>query len=218
MVGVTSGPRGRLRFAAGAWRLDDVADERALDAFRAWMADPVLAESLNRVPEEVGREQAAAIARRHDGRSAWLLFIRTAAEGVPVGYVSFSVDPTNGVATMEFVIGEAAHRGLSVMDAVAAALGDWVFGVQRIRKVCFHVRADNRVTVRWLSSNAVLEGRLRGDMVLPDGRVVDRLIFGIMPSEWALIGRKAGTGRSAGAPSARREHSPGARIGLRANR
>lgn len=211
---VTTGAGTRMRMQAGPWTVDDVVDEQAVAAFCAWAADPLLSESLNRVPEQVSREAALANIRRHDRRTSWMFFVRDPSRSITAAYVSMSVNRTNGVATMELIVGDPASRTSALMDHVAVAVGRWMFERQRMRKVVFHIRADNLVTARWLRRNAVLEGRLRGDIVLPDGRIVDRLLFGMMPDEWSAMRDRVESGDVA-IPRARREHRPGARIGLR---
>jgi RimJ/RimL family protein N-acetyltransferase len=214
MTAVTTGAGARIRMHAGPWTVDDAVDEQAVAAFRKWAADPLLSESLNRVPEEISREDALANIRRHDRRTAWIFFVRDPARSATVAYVSMSVDRTNGVASMELIVGDPASRSPALMDHVAVAVGRWMFERQRMRKVVFHIRADNLVTARWLRRNAVLEGRLRGDIVLPDGRIVDRLLYGMMPDEWAVMRDRVEAG-DVPAVRERRDHRPGARIGLR---
>lgn len=215
MSRVVAGPASLMRLDAGRWFVDNRLDEDAIEAFRRWAADPMLSESLNRVAEDLSREDVMSIARRHDQRTSWLLFARRVDSSEPVGYVSLVVDPTNGVAAIELIIGEPSARGLAAMDSIAGAVGAWAFERQRMRKVTFGIRADNRVTARWLDRNAVLEGRLRGEMVLPDGRIVDRLIYGMMPDEWRRMHDRVKSSSEILREAVRHQHPPGARIGLR---
>lgn len=105
------------------------------------------------------------------------------ASGMPLGAMALSaIDPINGKA--EFSLGFVRGQGTRcAMEALHFAL-DHAFRAMALRKLIFYVLPDNRRALDLLHRSAIaLEGRLRGELLLPD-RVADLLRFGLLREEW----------------------------------
>lgn len=174
----------KIQISSPHWTFDQVVDDVTISAFQSWMLDPVIAASMGRRRLNFTDQEIRAVEASHDNQTSWLFFMRTKAGGSPVGYVSIKVQSHNGTAHVDMISGDRDYHPLSTQLASLAVLGDWLFSILKIRKMVFHIRADNTMSRHILDKWATLEGRYREEFMLPNGKAIDHLRYAILASEW----------------------------------
>lgn len=172
-----------VRLAAEPWTLDDGLDDAAIAAMTRWLADPLVARSMNRDVTKARGDLIAGFRASLAGRG-WMMFLRETPGGRPVGYALVEVSPSNGVANLEFIVGEPDVDPRGALDATVLAIGPWLFEVQQVRKIAVQIRDANRAMRSWLEGVMTLEGVLRGNYVDARGRTGDVMVYGVLRSEW----------------------------------
>lgn len=119
-------------------------------------------------------------------RDLHALYLYTAQDGRPIGVVALSeIDRAFGTAGLWYVLGDKRHGGRGRTTLAARQLLRYGFEELRLHSIHAWAVASNRASVRVLEKCGFrLIGQRRRCHVV-DGALYDRLIFDLLPSEFA---------------------------------
>lgn len=96
-------------------------------------------------------------------------------------------------ASTTIFVGDKSWRGKGVQREVSGAVIDHYFRAFSIDRVTGYIAKTNTISIRnALALGYKLEGTLREDFVLADGTKTDRLVFGMLRSDWQQRGAGSG--------------------------
>jgi RimJ/RimL family protein N-acetyltransferase len=136
-------------FKCNRYFLRTIKREDASDRWAEWLADPWTIHVLNTSPVRIGKREIADYIKQFDQRSRLLLGIFEMGTRRHVGFVRIDLDGA-GVALVNAVIGEAAHRNRGATTDVFVALLDFLFDTVRVKQVRASVLLRNQVTLAYL--------------------------------------------------------------------
>lgn len=156
---------------------------------RRWMADPLVAGPMGRLPEDHPPERIAAYVARFDRLLDHLLVIRDKASNAPLGFAVIAIDGRNRIATITISIGER-RRGSDTqlaLSAAARAICAWVFETVGLRKLVVQVAQTNARTAAWVGERMTLEAELRDELLMQDGTTRTLYRYGMLRPEWDAL-------------------------------
>jgi ribosomal-protein-alanine N-acetyltransferase len=162
-------------------------DDGSTDLVAAWLADGANHQWLDFGGGlQVLTSAHLKIMRR---RELHLLMTFTPdSEDLPIGVVALSnIAPRFGTATLWYVLGDKRFSGHGYTTRAVSGLLGHAFHVLKLRAVNAWAADSNTPSIRILTRNRFrLAGRQRECHVI-EGRVVDRLLFDLLASEyWPL--------------------------------
>lgn len=93
----------------------------------------------------------------------------------------------NGMRTASetIYVGELPWRGKGIQLEVSSAIIDYCFITYPLKRITSYIAARNVVSIKnTFALGYKLEGTIRNDFLLSNGESVDRLIFGMLKSDW----------------------------------
>jgi diamine N-acetyltransferase len=161
-----------------------LAREEMMQDYHRWETDPATVVGFGArwpVSWEVFQARFRSI---HTSSHYQLFEVITAADGVPVGTTSLSVDQSVNSAEFTLVIAPE-HRGLGYAAEATALTLDWAFGIASLSAVWLEVLAPHTPAVNaYLKAGFRTAGRLR-DAALWHGKRVDKLLLDCVPDDLA---------------------------------
>lgn len=136
-------------FRCNRYFLRTIKREDASDRWAEWLADPWTVHVLNTSPVKLGKSEIADYIKGFDQRSRLLLGIFEMGTRLHVGFVRIDLDG-GGVALVNAVIGEAAHRNRGATTDVFVALLDFLFNTVGVERARASVLLRNQVTLAYL--------------------------------------------------------------------
>lgn len=182
--------RSRPRLTLGGSRVElreFTRDHLADPAYHAWLRDPAVMGTINRVeymlPLEFG-EIDAYVRRVLATPNDYFFAIHLKRGGRFVGTLRlFAVDWRVRQAEIGILIGDRAMWGRGLATDAVRAVAQYAFDVLGLERLHAGTPEPNRgMTGAFLKAGFRIEGRLRRHVRLGD-RTVDRLLFGMMARE-----------------------------------
>jgi RimJ/RimL family protein N-acetyltransferase len=141
--------RKEVWFKCNRYFLRTVKREDASDRWAEWLSDPWTVHVLNTSPVRIGKKEIADYIKQFDQRSRLLLGIFEMGTRLHIGFVRIDLDGA-GVALVNAVIGEAAHRNRGATTDVFVALLDFLFNTVGVKRARASVLLRNQVTLAYL--------------------------------------------------------------------
>jgi diamine N-acetyltransferase len=159
-----------------------LAREEMMQDYHRWETDPATVVGFGArwpVSWEVFRARFRSI---HTSSHYQLFEVVTAADGIPVGTTSLSVDQSVNNAEFTLVIAPE-HRGRGYATEATVLTLDWAFSIASLNAVWLEVLAPHTAAVTaYLKAGFRAAGRLR-DAALWRGERVDKLLLDCVPGD-----------------------------------
>ncbi|WP_354644119.1 GNAT family N-acetyltransferase [Kitasatospora camelliae] len=171
-------------------RLRALRAEDAEDHLR-WRNDPEVVKWSAAGDPCFGPVTAEAIGLTFDAllrlvpREAAVLTVEDRTDGRVIGMADYrDLDPYAGVATLGVTIGEPEFWGRGHGSEALGLLVDHLFGAYGLRRLELDTWSGNERAVRAFGKLGFREEGRRREAVLMGGERYDRVLFGLLRSEW----------------------------------
>lgn len=166
-------------------------DERYMDW---WRNGQVMAAFPNPFANLSLEQHRQRIARQFDNRTKFHLVIVDRENDLRIGFVAVILIPLHGVASVNFVVGDRDYWGRNLLPATSDVLKEFIFETLGAVKISAHVVARNLPMIH--SCKAVgltVEGILKEEWRLADGKRADILVFGLLRKDWRITREESKT-------------------------
>ena len=154
------------------------------DTYLGWLNDKDLMRYSRQRLEHHTRESSMAYLRSFEDSSNKFWSIHRRADRLHIGTMTAYVDIVDGVADIGILVGHPAARGGGFGREAWGLAMDYLFRVEKVRKVTGGTSAPNVAMVRiFLHWQMKLEG-IRREQEVFDGCPTDVLWFGMLSDEW----------------------------------
>lgn len=169
------------RFYIRSMTVDDINGD-----YQGWWNDEEIQAGLNMPPRGWGQVECRAHVQKFDNRTKFHLGIFEKAKSKQIGFYAIFLNPTSKVASSNVVIGDKTWWGQGVVQEVRGHMLHFIFGELGANKLKGEISGRNIPSIfNYQVQGFTLEGTLRQEALSPGGEYVDKLIFGLLKSEWA---------------------------------
>ena len=160
---------------------------RASDACQS-MVDglnhPKVARAINFVDGEFTIEKLRAFIEGFDNAQRYLVGIFPKGRTTPVGFYRVELGPRHKTAHMMVAVTDIDWLGRGLFHATCEAVCNEFFERRDVEKVTSHVNTRNYMMLAHMTTTRFkLEGKLRKEVIGPDGERLDQYIFAWIKGE-----------------------------------
>ncbi len=179
-------PGSPVELTTGEYILKSIAPSDIDERYVGWWRDGQVMAGLPSPVSRLSLEQhRKRIANQFNNRNKFHLIIIDRENDLRIGFVAILIAPLHGVASVNIVVGDKSYWGRNILPAIGDALKEFIFETLDAAKISAHVVARNLPMVRSCKAvNLTVEGILKDEWRLANGKRADLLVFGLLRKDW----------------------------------